>query len=76
MAEIGLSIATHDDAKESAALQQAVSLAPDSPVCDFYLGRYQYRHNDPRAKDSYARAKALGDGAVIAAVEREMKLIH
>lgn len=47
-------------------LKEAVRLAPDSPVANFYLGRYLYSQQQVGAKAALERAIQLGDARTVA----------
>lgn len=65
------------DEKEALAhLHEAAYLYPDSPIVQFYLGEQLHRMQKKGDKAAYAKAAALGDEQVGAAVEEAMKVYH
>ncbi|MDQ2688059.1 MAG: tetratricopeptide repeat protein [Armatimonadota bacterium] len=66
-----------DKALALSHLEQAVALAPASPIPYFYRGQFAIRHGDYKgAPTYYEKAAHLGDAQVGAAVEKAMKLLN
>ena len=75
-AMVRLAIGVASPGYDLAQLRQAVALAPDSAVAQFYLGKCLYGPDNVGAKTALQKAIQLGDAQTQAAAQSYLQFIH